>query len=79
MDFTPGIYDFEEIIGFVNEHRTSKDQFDVVLMGQSKGGSEEDSWIEDYKAAGVNWYVELVYDGTFEKILERIQRKPPSY
>ena len=48
-----------------------------VELSKSTGDPEKDSWIDEYKAAGVNWYVEVMMGDDFDKFLEKFAKGPP--
>ena len=47
-----------------------------VELSKSTGDPEKDSWIEESKACGVTWYVEVMMGDDFDKFLERIVKGP---
>ena len=70
--------DFRDILGYVKEHRKTKGQFDLILLGRSRGDPHHDSWIRDYEDAGASWFVELIMGADYDKYAERISKGPPS-
>ena len=68
--------DYSDIANYVKSHRESMKDFDIVIMGQSTGDPEKDSWIDESKATGATWYVEVMMGDDFDKFLERIVKGP---
>ena len=68
---------YSNIVNYVKKHRGSIKDFDIVMMGQTTGDAERDSWIDEYKATGATWYVEVMMGDDFERFLEKIRRGPP--
>ena len=68
--------DYVNIADYVRNHRESKKDFDMVLMGKTTGDAEKDSWIDEFAATGATWYVEVMMGEDFDGFLERIVRGP---
>jgi len=66
--------DYSNAVNYVKKHRGSMKDFDVVIIGISTGDPEKDSWIDESKACGVTWYVEVMMGDDFDKFFERIVR-----
>ncbi len=47
-----------------------------VELSKSTGDPEIDTWVEESKACGVTWYVEVMMGDDFDKFLERIVKGP---
>ena len=69
--------DYVNIADYVRNHRESKKDFDMVLMGKSTGDAEKDSWIDEFAATGATWYAEVMMGDDFDGFLERIVQGPP--
>jgi len=50
--------------------------FDIVIIGQTTGGPEKPSWIDESEALGCTWYAEVMIGDDFDKFLERIVKGP---
>ena len=69
--------DYSNVIRYVKKHRGSMKDFDIVIIGQSTGDPEKDWWIDESKALGVTWYLEVRMGYDFDKFLEIITKGPP--
>jgi alkanesulfonate monooxygenase SsuD/methylene tetrahydromethanopterin reductase-like flavin-dependent oxidoreductase (luciferase family) len=67
---------YSNILNYVKKQRGSIENFDMVLMGQMTGNPEKDSWLDEYKATGATWYVEVMMGDDFDKFLGKIQKGP---
>jgi alkanesulfonate monooxygenase SsuD/methylene tetrahydromethanopterin reductase-like flavin-dependent oxidoreductase (luciferase family) len=68
--------DYTDVTNYVKKHRGSMKDFDHVILGTTTGDPEIDTWVEDSKACGVTWFVEVMMGDDFDKFLARIVRGP---
>jgi alkanesulfonate monooxygenase SsuD/methylene tetrahydromethanopterin reductase-like flavin-dependent oxidoreductase (luciferase family) len=66
--------DYSDVVNYVKSHRGSMKDFDVVVLGQTTGDPEIDTWVEETKTLGMTWYVEVMMGDDFDKFLERIAK-----
>ena len=69
--------DYSDVANYVKKHRKSMKDYDMIIIGQSTGDPEKDSWIDESKACGVTWYLEVRMRYDFDKYLEKITKGPP--
>jgi alkanesulfonate monooxygenase SsuD/methylene tetrahydromethanopterin reductase-like flavin-dependent oxidoreductase (luciferase family) len=69
--------DYSDVANYVKSHRKSMNDFDIVIIGQSTGDPEKDSWIDESKSLGITWYLEVRMRYDFERYLEKITKGPP--
>ncbi|MFX0203519.1 MAG: LLM class flavin-dependent oxidoreductase, partial [Candidatus Hodarchaeota archaeon] len=78
-EITPNI--LQEILNYIKRYRTSTDNFDVVMIGETpsddlvKGAEKISSLIK----VGMTWWLENITGrrGSFEAMRERIKQGPP--
>ncbi|MHA1950981.1 MAG: LLM class flavin-dependent oxidoreductase [Candidatus Thorarchaeota archaeon] len=68
--------DYSDIVNYVKNHRESMKDYDIVILGQTTGDPEKDSWVEETKTLGMTWYVEVMMGDHFDKFLARIVKGP---
>lgn len=71
-----GLEDYSNVANYVKNHRGSMKDFDIVIIGQTTGGPEKPSWIDESEALGCTWYAEVMIGDDFDKFLERIVKGP---
>ncbi len=69
--------DYSNVANYVKKHRGSMKDFDIVIIGVSTGDAERDSWIDESKACGVTWYVEVMMGDDFDKFYKKIAKGHP--
>jgi alkanesulfonate monooxygenase SsuD/methylene tetrahydromethanopterin reductase-like flavin-dependent oxidoreductase (luciferase family) len=72
--------DLQEIISYIQKHRTSSGNYDIIAGGSTpnntkKGAEIVESWVN----AGATWWSEDInsWRGSLDKMLERIKAGPP--
>ncbi|MHA1495554.1 MAG: LLM class flavin-dependent oxidoreductase [Candidatus Thorarchaeota archaeon] len=70
------LVDYSDVANYVRSHRESMKDFDMVIIGQTTGDPEKESWVDESKACGVTWYAEVMMGDDFDKFLERIVKGP---
>ena len=68
--------EYSDVTKYVEKHRGSMKDYDVVIMGTTAGGPEKPSWIDESEALGCTWYVEAMMGNNFDKFSERIVKGP---
>jgi alkanesulfonate monooxygenase SsuD/methylene tetrahydromethanopterin reductase-like flavin-dependent oxidoreductase (luciferase family) len=68
--------DYSNVADYVKNQRGSMKDFDMVTLGTTSGDPEIDTWVEESKACGVTWFVEVMMGDDFDKFLERIVKGP---
>ena len=68
----------DEKIAYINQHRESKDPFDVALTGIST--PDDRKLTQDFAAVGVTWWLESLSGlrGSFDELVTRVEAGPPA-
>jgi len=71
--------DVREMKAFVEANRTLTTSFDIVMNGSSKDldTAQQKETLLAWQAAGVTWWIEGLWDGTDETVVEVIRHGPP--
>ena len=76
-DVTPA--DIREMKAFVDANRTLTTPFDIVVSGKTTGleGLQLRDKLLPWLEAGATWWIEGLWDGPEEQVIERIRQGPP--
>lgn len=71
--------DVRDMKAFIEANRTLTTPFDIVMNGSSKDLDpvQQKETLLAWQAAGVTWWIEGLWDGTEETVVEVIRRGPP--
>jgi hypothetical protein len=71
--------DVREMNAFVQASRTLTTPFDIIMNGSVKDldPAQQKETLLAWQAAGVTWWIEGLWDGTDETVVEVIRRGPP--
>ena len=67
--------DFRDLVGYIEQQRTSSEPFDVVQFGQTKGAGDT-ATVGAYAEAGATWWLDAAWP-TLEATRERLRKGPP--
>ena len=67
--------DFHDLVGYIKEHRSSSEPFDVVQFGQTKEAGDT-ATVGAYAEAGATWWIDAART-TLEGTRERLRKGPP--
>ncbi|MFY9554319.1 MAG: LLM class flavin-dependent oxidoreductase [Blastocatellia bacterium] len=64
---------------YVDEHRTGKTPFDIVIGGQTSGTNRAQAVkkVRPFEKAGGTWWLESVMSSSWDAVRERIKHGPP--
>jgi alkanesulfonate monooxygenase SsuD/methylene tetrahydromethanopterin reductase-like flavin-dependent oxidoreductase (luciferase family) len=77
---TPSPQEIREMRDYITLHRTATTSFEIVFQGRAHevAEAERSSYIADYAAVGVTWWLESVWpDVALSKVQSIIQQGPP--
>ena len=71
--------DVREMKAFVTANRSLTTPFDIVMNGTTKDldAAQQKETLLAWQEAGVTWWIEGLWDGTEETVVEAIRRGPP--
>jgi hypothetical protein len=71
--------DIREMKAFVDANRTRTTPFDIVMNGSTKDldATQQKETLLAWQDAGVTWWIEGLWDGTEETVVEVIRHGPP--
>ena len=71
--------DYSDILEYIEKHGGDLKNYDVVMTVYSEGDPEKDKWMNAYRKAGVNWFIDCLDPGrgSVEELFDRIKRGPP--
>jgi len=67
--------DFCDLVGYVKEHRSSSEPFEVIQFGQTKEAGDT-ATVGAYAEAGATWWIDAART-TLEATRERLRKGPP--
>lgn len=70
-----------EIKNFIEEHRSLKSPFDIIIEGETPGNDSElaSSIVRPYAEAGATWWIESIWSSPdLSQVLNRVKQGPPS-
>ena len=71
----------KEILHYINQHRTQKEHFDVVIGGETPSDDpvKQVEIISPLIEVGMTWWLEDINEqrGSFEEMRRRIKQGPP--
>lgn len=77
-EVTPG--DVREVKEYINEHGPANNPFDIVVDGKTFDLDEHvrQEKLTQMKDAGVTWWIEALWEGTVDMVVDCIQHGPPN-
>jgi hypothetical protein len=71
--------DIREMKTFVDENRTLKTPFDIVVEGTTPGRSSKKAQaaVRPWAEAGATWWIEAMWGANDQAVLKRVRQGPP--
>lgn len=71
--------DYSDILEYIEKQSGELNDYDVIMTVYSEGDPQKDKWMNTYREAGVNWFVDCLdpWRGSLENLLDRVRRGPP--